>query len=59
MLVRNKETGAVETLRHGPATDAVAAGTHAFVNLDETGESDDAGAGDDKKPKPAKTAGKS
>lgn len=33
MQVRNKETGEVETLRHGPATDAVTAGTHEFVNV--------------------------
>lgn len=37
MLVKNKETGEIETLRHGPATDAVEAGTHEFVNLDEDG----------------------
>lgn len=47
MLVRNKETGEVETLRHGPATDAVTAGTHAFVNLDDS----DAIADDDSKAK--------
>lgn len=38
MLVKNKKSGDIETLRHGPATDAVAAGTHEFVNLDEKGE---------------------
>lgn len=34
MKVRNIETGEVETLRHGPATEAVNAGTHEFVNDD-------------------------
>lgn len=38
MHVRNKKTGEVETMRHGPATQAVDAGTHEFVNLDEKGE---------------------
>lgn len=38
MQVRNKTTGAVETLRHGPATDAVTAGTHEFVNIDADGD---------------------
>ncbi len=38
MQVRNKETGEIETLRHGPATDAVTAGTHDFVNLDGGGD---------------------
>lgn len=38
MLVKNKKSGDIETLRHGPATDAVAAGTHEFANLDEKGE---------------------
>lgn len=38
MHVRNKKTGDVETMRHGPATQAVAAGTHEFVNLDENGK---------------------
>lgn len=36
MQVKNKQTGAVEFMRHGPATDAVTAGTHEFVN-DEPG----------------------
>lgn len=43
MQVKNKSTGEIEFLRHGPATDAVTAGTHAFVNVDE-----------DDKPKPEK-----
>lgn len=38
MQVRNKTTGEVETLRHGPATDAVTAGTHEFVNIDVDGD---------------------
>ncbi|MBX5015947.1 hypothetical protein [Rhizobium lentis] len=38
MQVRNLETGEVESMRHGPATDAVNAGTHEFVSLDEKGE---------------------
>ena len=38
MHVRNKKTGALETMRHGPATRAVQAGTHDFANLDEKGE---------------------
>lgn len=48
MQVRNKETGEIETMRHGPATDAVTAGTHVFVNVDEEG-----------KPKAEKVKGKS
>ncbi len=38
MLVKNLKTGNVETMRHGPATSAVEAGTHEFVNLDEDGK---------------------
>ena len=38
MHVRNKKTGEVEAMRHGPATQAVDAGTHEFVNLNEKGE---------------------
>jgi hypothetical protein len=38
MLVKNKKSGDIETLRHGPATDAVSAGTHEFVNVDEKGD---------------------
>lgn len=38
MHVRNKDTGEVETMRHGPASQAVDAGTHVFINLDEKGE---------------------
>lgn len=34
MQVRNISTGAIETLRHGPAVAAVSAGTHEHVNLD-------------------------
>jgi len=35
MLVKNKKSGEVEAMRHGPAVDAVTAGTHEFVNLKE------------------------
>ena len=38
MYVKNLKTGDIETLSHGPATDAVSAGTHEFVNLDEAGK---------------------
>lgn len=38
MLVKNKKSGEVENMRHGPATDAVSAGTHEFVNLGDDGE---------------------
>lgn len=38
MQVRNKKTGEIETLRHGPATDAVTAGTHEFVNMEDDGK---------------------
>lgn len=38
MLVKNESTGKTEAMRHGPATAAVAAGTHSFVNLDEAGK---------------------
>ena len=38
MLVKSKATGEVESMRHGPATDAVTAGTHSFVNVDEKGK---------------------
>lgn len=38
MLVKNKKSGETETLRYGAAMDAVAAGTHALVNVDEAGE---------------------
>ncbi|WP_158001956.1 hypothetical protein [Pseudorhizobium pelagicum] len=38
MHVRNKKTAEVETMRHGPATEAVTAGTHEFVNLNEKDE---------------------
>ncbi len=40
MQVRNKETGGIEHLRHGPATDAVSAGTHEFVNEDVSGDAE-------------------
>lgn len=50
MKVRNKETGEIEFLRHGPATDAVTAGTHAFVSDDEQGKEKP------EKAKPAKSA---
>lgn len=35
MQVKNLKTGEFENMRHGPATDAVTAGTHVFINLDE------------------------
>ncbi|CAD7036436.1 hypothetical protein RHAB21_02524 [Pseudorhizobium halotolerans] len=38
MHVRNKKTGEVEAMRHGPATQAVDAGTHEFVNPNEKDE---------------------
>ncbi|MBU1313607.1 MAG: hypothetical protein KJ947_11585 [Alphaproteobacteria bacterium] len=38
MMLRNKTTGEIEHLRYGPATNAVSAGTHEFVNVDESGE---------------------
>lgn len=38
MLVKNMKSGEIETMRHGPATAAVSAGTHQFVNLDDKGE---------------------
>jgi len=38
MQVRNKKSGEIETMRHGPATAAVEAGTHEFVNLDADGK---------------------
>lgn len=38
MQVRDIKTGELENLRHGPATDAVNAGTHEFVNLDDDGK---------------------
>jgi hypothetical protein len=38
MFVKNKKSGGIETMRHGPATDAVEAGTHEFVNLGEDGK---------------------
>ncbi|HEV7293093.1 MAG TPA: hypothetical protein VGN79_12310 [Devosia sp.] len=38
MLLKNKKSGEVETMRHGPATDAVGAGTHEFVNVDGDGK---------------------
>ena len=38
MLVKNEKTGETEAMRYGPATAAVAAGTHSFVNVDEEGE---------------------
>jgi hypothetical protein len=34
MLVKNKKSGEVEAMRHGPATDAVTAGTHTFANVE-------------------------
>lgn len=37
MQVKNKATGETEYLRHGPATDAVTAGTHEFVNVEDDG----------------------
>ncbi len=52
MQVRNKETGEVETLRHGPATDAVTAGTHEFVNIKQ----DDDDTPRKGKEKPSKTS---
>ena len=47
MQVKNKETGEIEFMRHGPATDAVTAGTHEFVNVQEG----DAGVPGKRKPK--------
>lgn len=47
MQVKNKLTGEIDFLRHGPATDAVTAGTHVFVNVDEND-----------KPKPEKAKAK-
>jgi hypothetical protein len=38
MQVRNNETGKIETMRFGPAQDAVSAGTHTIVNVDESGK---------------------
>lgn len=38
MQVRNKKSGEIETMRHGPATDAVNAGTHEFVSVDDDGK---------------------
>ena len=52
MKLRNKETGGIEYLRHGPATDAVTAGTHEFVN-------DDAAESVEKAPAPGGVASKS
>ena len=37
MQVKNQATGEVEFMRHGPATDAVTAGTHEFVNVEDDG----------------------
>lgn len=52
MKVKNKKTGEIEFLRHGPATDAVTAGTHEFVSDEaEVDGQDDAKA---EKAKPAK-----
>lgn len=48
MQVRNKKSGEIEALRHGPATDAVNAGTHEFVSVTDNGE-----------PKPDKAKAKS
>lgn len=59
MLVKNKKSGDIETMRHGPATDAVAAGTHEFVNLDEKGEVvEEKGEVVEEKAKPAKPSAK-
>lgn len=52
MQVRNIKTGELENMRHGPATDAVNAGTHEFVNID-----DDGNVKEDEKKKPSKSAG--
>ena len=41
MHLKNVATGEIETMRHGPATDAITAGTHEAVNLDEKGISKD------------------
>lgn len=38
MLVKNKKSGETETMRHGPAMDAVEAGTHEFVNVEADGK---------------------
>lgn len=58
MQVKNRETGEIEFMRHGPATDAVTAGTHEFVNDDPEGEAGapEAAAGASEKKK-AKRAG--
>lgn len=34
MLVKNKQSGDIETMRYGAAADAVSAGTHEHVNVD-------------------------
>lgn len=36
MRLKNKATGEIEFLRHGPAVDAVTAGTHEFAPESET-----------------------
>jgi hypothetical protein len=54
MQVKNVKTGEVETLRHGPAVDAVTAGTHEFVNVDEKGKPKEEKAKAKKPSEPAK-----
>jgi hypothetical protein len=38
MLVKNKKSGATESMRYGPAMAAVEAGTHTIVNVDANGK---------------------
>jgi hypothetical protein len=38
MQVRNKKSGEIEAMRHGPATAAVNAGTHEFVSMGADGK---------------------
>lgn len=47
MLVKNKASGAVETLRYGAAMEAVAAGTHEIVTEDTVVLTADTDAGRD------------
>lgn len=41
MQLRNKSTGEIEAMRHGPAVAAVSAGTHEHVNLADGPDGED------------------